>query len=55
MPTDRDVRLDITGLRALMELRTGVPSDALALLLPALPDVPADRPGAVAMAADALW
>jgi DNA-binding CsgD family transcriptional regulator len=37
---DRDVRLDIIGLRALMELRAGVPSDALALLLPVLPELP---------------
>ncbi len=37
-PLAKRVRLDIVGLRALMELRAGTPSDALALLLPVLPD-----------------
>jgi DNA-binding CsgD family transcriptional regulator len=42
------VRLDLVGLRALMELRAGTPSDALALLLPVIPDMlQADRDQAI--------
>jgi DNA-binding CsgD family transcriptional regulator len=37
-PLTENVRLEIAGLRALMQLRAGTPSDALALLLPVLPD-----------------
>ncbi len=47
-PLAQRVRLDLAGLRALMELRAGTPSDALALLVPTLPDAPwADRDQAV--------
>jgi DNA-binding CsgD family transcriptional regulator len=47
-PPAREVRLEIAALRALIELRTGTPSDALALLLPVIPDLlRADRDQAV--------
>lgn len=45
-----EVRLDSQYLRALIELRAGVPSDAVALLLPAARETAVDRPErAVAM------
>lgn len=38
-PRAETVRLDIAGLRGSIQLRTGDPSDVLALLLPVIPDV----------------
>src|SRR4029450_9192759 len=40
------VRLDLVGLRALMELRAGTPSDALGLVLPVIPGSVAGDAGA---------
>ncbi len=46
-PREETVRLDTAGLRALIELRTGDPSDALGLLLPVLPAALRAKPRAI--------